>query len=89
MTPYELSCATEAYVERKEMESEILAQQGIINAWMGEYYHRTKTLPNLKEELIKLKRGPNGEMSDNEMLSMAKSLNAQFGGEVVAKKDGE
>jgi hypothetical protein len=89
MTPYELTCATEAYVERKEMEAEHEAQQGIINAWMGEYYHRTKTLPSLKDELIKLKRGPNGEMSNDEMLNMAKSLNAQFGGDVVPKKDGE
>jgi hypothetical protein len=49
--------------------------------WLGEYYHRTKRLPNLQKELRKI----TGEeekpaMTDDEMLQKVKHLNAQFGG---------
>lgn len=49
--------------------------------WLGEYYHRTKRLPNLQKELRKI----TGEeekttMTDDQMLQTVKRLNAQFGG---------
>lgn len=51
--------------------------------WLGEYYHRTKRLPNLKDELKKVSGATDRVMSDDEMLETVKLLNAQFGGTVV------
>jgi hypothetical protein len=77
MTPYELSLYVEAHYERQQAEM----KDKLTLVWLGEYYHRTKRLPNLQKELRKI----TGEeekpiMTDNEMLQEVKHLNAQFGG---------
>jgi hypothetical protein len=84
MTPYELSLCIEAYFERQEAEM----KDRLTLVWLGEYYHRTKRLPKLQDELKKI----TGEvkrpaMTDAQMLDMVKSLNTQFGG--VTIKGGE
>lgn len=78
MTPYELSLCLEAYTERQEAE----LKERLTLVWLGEYYHRTKRLPSLKGELRKISAQPTKKkvMTDNQMLEMAKFLNAQFGG---------
>lgn len=82
LTPYELMIHVEAFSERKELE----LQNDLILVWLGEYYHRLKYLPDLKNEIAKITGKPT-EMSDEEMLSMVKRLNAQMRGEVM--KDGD
>jgi len=77
MTPYELSLYVEAHYERQQAEM----KDKLTLVWLGEYYHRTKRLPNLQKELRKI----TGEeekptMTDDEMLKKVKHLNAQFGG---------
>lgn len=76
MTPYELSLSVEAYFERQEAEM----KDRLTLVWLGEYYHRTKRLPNLKDELKKITGEAKQAMSDDEMLQQVKRLNAQFGG---------
>jgi hypothetical protein len=62
-------------------------QERITLVWLGEYYHRLKRLPKIKDELKKLM--PNEkDMTDEEMLEMVKALNVQFGG-TFEKKGGE
>ena len=78
MTPYELSLFAETYYEKKEIEM----QDKVSLVWLGEYYHRTKRLPNLKNELKKITRPEKTTMSDKEMLEKVKLLNAQFGGTI-------
>ncbi len=78
MTPYELSLAAEAFHELKTAELE----QNITMAWLGEYYHRIKHLPNLKDEIRKLTNKEPEEMTDDEMLEQVKRLNAMMGGTV-------
>ena len=77
MTPYELSLCVEAHFEGQQAEM----KDKLTLVWLGEYYHRTKRLPNLKDELKKI----TGEeekptMTDDQMLQQVKRLNAQFGG---------
>lgn len=80
MTPYELSIAIEAFIEIAEIE----AQERLTYVWLGEYYHRIKRLPSLPEILNQSdKKQEPKRMTDDQMLSMAKKLNAQFGGIVV------
>ena len=84
MTPYELSLCAEVHFERQQAEM----QDKLSLVWLGEYYHRSKRLPNLQNELKKI----TGEaekpiMTDSEMLQQAKRLNAQFGGAQI--KGGE
>lgn len=80
MTPYELSLTIEAHHELKENE----LKDRLTLVWLGEYYHRTKKLPNLREELKKISGETNKRvMSNDEMLETVKRLNAQFGGKVV------
>lgn len=76
MTPYELSLSVEAYFERQEAEM----KDRLTLVWLGEYYHRTKRLPNLKDELKKITGEAKQAMTDDEMLQQVKRLNAQFGG---------
>jgi hypothetical protein len=76
MTPYELSLYAEAYSEREEAN----AQEKIILVWLGEYYHRIKKLPSMKKALEEFFGKKNAVMTDEDMLAMAKRLNAQFGG---------
>ena len=83
MTPYELSLYLEAYLEKQEAEM----QEKLTLVWLGEYYHRTKRLPSLKDELKKITGGKNKVMTDAEMLQMVKELNVKFGGTV--EKGGE
>lgn len=84
MTPYELSLSAEAFHELKVAE----AEQGVTLAWLREFYHRQKYLPDLKKEISKLTNKQAKEMTDDEMLAMVKSLNVQMGGSVISK-DGE
>lgn len=79
MTPYELSLHLEAYNEVKEAEM----KERLSLVWLGEYYHRTKRMPSLKNELKKISGGSKKAMSDNDMLEMVKKLNEQFGGKVI------
>jgi hypothetical protein len=77
MTPYELSLSVEAHFEKQQAEM----KDKLTLVWLGEYYHRTKRLPNLQKELRKI----TGEtekpvMTDDQMLQQVKRLNAQFGG---------
>lgn len=76
MTPYELAVALEAYIEMAEMK----AQEQLTYVWLGEYYHRIKKLPSLKE-VTKINQ-PNKPkvMTDEQMKQMVIKLNAQFGG---------
>lgn len=83
MTPYELMLHIEAYSEVKEAE----LKDRLTLVWLGEYYHRTKRLPNLRDELKKLSGESRTAMTDDEMLATVKRLNAQFGGTVI--KGGE
>ena len=77
MTPYELSLCVEAHFERQQAEM----QDKLTLVWLGEYYHRTKRLPNLQKELKKITgEAEKPSMTDDEMLQQVKRLNAQFGG---------
>jgi hypothetical protein len=84
MTPYELMVYVEAISELRETEM----KESLTLVWIGEYYHRLKRLPRLQEELKKVTSGNKEIMSDDEMLNMAKALNAQFGG-TFANQGGE
>lgn len=79
MTPYELALFHESFIEKQEAEM----KERLTLVWMGEYYHRTKRLPKLSEELKKISGQPKKAMSDDEMLETVKRLNAQFGGTFV------
>jgi hypothetical protein len=85
LTPYEFALYHEAYNEIKEAE----LKERLTLVWLGEYYHRTKRLPKLKDELKKV--SGSGEttkvMSNEQMLDVVKRLNQQFGGKVI--KGGE
>lgn len=83
MTPYELTLYMEAHFERQEAE----LKERLTLVWLGEYYHRTKRLPKLKDELRKISGEAQKIMSDNEMLETVKRLNTQFGGTFI--KGGE
>lgn len=76
MTPYELSLTLEAYTESKEDE----LKEQLTLVWLGEYYHRTKRLPSLQNELKKVAGETKKDMTDDEMLAVVKTLNAKFGG---------
>ena len=73
----------ENYVEVKEAE----LKDSLTLVWLGEYYHRSKRLPNLQDELKKISGDSKKIMSNNEMLETVKLLNAQFGGTFI--KGGE
>lgn len=83
LTPYELSLCIETYYEKEEAS----LKEQLTLVWLGEYYHRTKRLPSLKGELKKISGESKKAMTDDEMLNMVKTLNAQFGG--TYKKGGE
>jgi hypothetical protein len=84
LTPYELSLTIEAFNEAREAE----LKERLTLVWLGEYYHRTKRLPSLKDELNKVSGETQKKiMTDEEMLETVKRLNAQFGGKVI--KGGE
>jgi hypothetical protein len=80
MSPYELAVAVEAFTEMAEIE----AQERLTYVWLGEYYHRQKILPSLEKVLKPTKSTQPKQMTDDEMLSVVKRLNAQFGG--IVKK---
>ena len=83
ITPYELMIHLEAYQEGQQND----LQERLTLVWLGEYYHRLKRLPKIKDELKKLM--PNDQaMTDEEMLEMVKTLNMQFGG-TFEKQGGE
>jgi hypothetical protein len=82
MTPYEVSLYIEATLERQE--NELKEQLSLV--WLGEYYHRTKRMPKLQDELKKIS-SEKQPMTDDEMLETVKALNTQFGG--ITIKGGE
>lgn len=51
-------------------------------AWSTAYLSRVKEMPELESILIKELK-PKKEQTDEDMLTVVKSLNAAFGGEVV------
>jgi hypothetical protein len=79
LTPYELALYCEVYFESKEND----LKEKLTLVWLGEYYHRTKKLPKLKDELRKILGEKQPVMTDEEMLKMVKRLNQQFGGTVI------
>jgi len=85
MTPYELSLFAEVFVEKLLMEKE----EKVTLTWLGEYYHRLKKLPRLKDE-IKMLRSDNATnaMSDDEMFKIAQKVNSQCGGKVKDRGEG-
>lgn len=83
MTPYELSLYIEAVFERQEAET----KEKLTMVWLGEYYHRTKRLPKLKDELKKISGDTKKSMSPDEMLETVKRLNTQFGGVTIKGGD--
>jgi hypothetical protein len=83
MTPYELALFSESYAEKQESE----LKERLTLVWLGEYYHRTKRLPKLEEELRKVSSGRKEVMSPDQMLKVVQRLNKQFGGTYI--KGGE
>lgn len=83
LTPYEFALMQEAYLEVKEAK----LKEELTLVWLGEYYHRTKKLPRLKDELKKVSGETTQAMTNDQMLEVVKRLNQQFGGKVV--KGGE
>lgn len=83
LTPYELALIVETRFEKEESE----LKERLTLVWLGEYYHRTKRLPRIKDELKKISGENQKVMSDDEMLETVKRLNKQFGGTYV--KGGE
>jgi len=80
MTPYELMLICEVFMEQKEIRE----KEQISLVWLGEYYHRLKKLPNLKEILKDLE--PRKEMTEQEMLAVVRQINSQLGGKDETKK---
>lgn len=78
MTPYELNCFIEVYVEKMQSEKE----EKLTLVWLGEYYHRLKKLPSIQKELDSIRIKGQKEMTEEEMLQQVKMLNAMFGGKV-------
>lgn len=74
MTPYELNLCAEVYNEKKDNE----AKEKVTLVWLGEYYHRQKTLKSLKRTLHEFFGGDQHYMTDEEMLQKAKELQAKF-----------
>lgn len=77
MTPYELNLFAEVYMDKIEAEKE----EKISLVWLGEYYHRIKKLPSLKEALGKKQSFKH--MTDQQMFEMVKKLNQKLGGKTV------
>jgi hypothetical protein len=75
MTPRTFSIIVDGFKERKEQE---LKQQQYL-VWLGENLHRTKYLKPFNQMF---KDESQEEMTDKQMLSKVKILNAMFGGEV-------
>lgn len=84
MTPYELMLHLEAYLEKQQAEME----EKVSLVWLREHYHRVKKLPPLKS-ILKDMQPNKRKMTNDEMLSMVKQLNSQFGGEVISAKTKE
>lgn len=71
-------------LEIKQIEAEEL----ITKAWITAYYSRIERLPDLKDEISKIKTLKiqtelSEEMTDEELMSQIKVLNSIFGGKVV------
>jgi len=68
MTPYEVSLYIEATLEKEEAE----LKERLSLVWLGEYYHRTKRLPKLQDELKKISSSKD-DMTPEEMLEKVKN----------------
>jgi hypothetical protein len=75
MTPYELNLYIYDFNEKWKREDE----EKLTLVWLGEYWHRIKKLPPLKE-VIGSKTQQKKQMTQEEMLNEVKKLNAAFGG---------
>lgn len=73
MTPYELSLHIQVYNEKRIQED----KEKIALVHLGEYLHRQKKLPSVKQLLGNEKKK---QMTDKEMFEQVKKLNALFGG---------
>lgn len=76
MTPYILSLIAETYVDRKKEKQELLVTQ----AWLTACFYRQDKLESLETILDRLDQK---EQSVDDMLSMVKSMNAMYGGEII------
>lgn len=74
LTPYELNLIAEVFEERQAAEQELK----VTLVWLGEYYHRIKKLPSLKDVLKKTTQSQ--AMTDEQMLLTVKQLNQKLGG---------
>lgn len=77
LTPAEFYAMAEGFAKRKTNHTNELIYQ----AWHTAYLTRVEKMPELKDlyETIESKT----EQTDDDMLTIVKSLNAAFGGEVV------
>jgi hypothetical protein len=75
MTPYELNLYILDFNEKRKREDE----EKLTLVWLGEYWHRIKKLPPLKD-IIGSKTQHKKQMTQEEMLNEVKKLNAAFGG---------
>lgn len=73
MTPYELSLHIQVYNEKRIQED----KEKIVLVHLGEYLHRQKKLPSVKQLLGNDKKKV---MTEEEMFEQVKKLNALFGG---------
>ena len=60
----------ETHFERQEAEM----KDRLTLVWLGEYYHRTKRLPKLQDELKKISGETKKSMTDDQMLEKVKGL---------------
>lgn len=78
LTPAEFYAMAEGYSKRNLKRKNELTEL----AWSTAYLSRVKEMPELENILIKDLK-PVKEQTDEDMLTVVKSLNAAFGGEVV------
>lgn len=76
ITPAELAACAKHYHKRKEEENE----RTIIQAYMTAAWQRSKRMPDLDHVLNKSRGEEQVDQSAEQMLTMAKILNARFGG---------
>lgn len=76
MTPYELNLYILDFNEKRKQEND----DKLTLVWLGEYWHRIKTLPPLKE-VLGYKEKPK-QMTNEDMLNEVKKLNVAFGGKI-------
>ena len=79
MTPRELETYAGAYAERKKQESHYSYQLAVVTSFLASRWVWEKRV-NIDRYLKSDERPKNKNMSDGQMLNMARMLNAQFRG---------